>query len=520
MAAKKTGENLEEIKKRFNKAEVDAKVRSMIPYTDGWHNRFHVDAPYSLISDPNGLCKCGDTYHIFCQWNPTPINQNWHKNKSWMHTTTKDFVNYSYPELSLWPGDEYDKDGCHSGCGFVEDGKVRVFYTANCRDENYLRTVAQRFGTLQDDGSIVKEEIQVQGNPAGYTAHFRDPNFFYRNGVRYFAMAAQRMSDYPAKSSRPTNGCVLIYKEKSEGGWDLLGEVKTDYYDFGYMWECPNLLQFGDMDVLIVCPQGVPHQELKYENHCLAGYFIGHFSVDSLDMIHGKFHELDKGFDFYSPQVIANDSRHILIGWIGMPDLTDTVESAKDGWLYTLTMPRELILHEGKLRYRPVEEIKALRKSHQSIDIANTAETSAKLPKGSESDLTVTFGKARNVTVAVKWGAEKFTMSYSRDKQIMTLDRSGMKLGGNGIRKFTDGKNTDVELSTRKFKLFANLDLQFRLFVDRSAIELFLQNGEEACSLLIYPEDKEVAPVLEITADNTLEKVSGKIYELGELNYK
>ena len=164
--------------------------------------------------------------------------------------------------------------------------------------------------------------------------------------------------------------------------------------------------------------------------------------------------------------------------------------------------------------------MKALRKAYQSIDIFNSDQTSAKLAKGSESDLTITFGKARKVQIAVKWGEEKFTMSYNRDNQIMTLDRSGMKLGGNGIRKFTDGKNTDVELSVRNFKLFANLDLQFDLFVDRSAIELFLQNGEEACSLLIYPEDKNATPTLEITADNALEKVSGKIYELGALQHK
>ena len=517
--AKKSGENLEEIKKRFNKAEVDARAREAVLKGGRWHNIFHVDAPYSLISDPNGLCCCDGTYHIFCQWNPTPINQNWHKNKSWMHTATKDFVNYTMPELSLWPGDEYDKDGCHSGCGFVEDGKVRIFYTANCRDENYQRTVAQRFGTLQEDGSIVKEEIQIHCNPEGYTAHFRDPNFFYRNGIRYFAMASQRMSDYPAKSSRPVNGCVIIYKEKPEGGWECLGEVKTDYYDFGYMWECPNLMQFEDMDVLIVCPQGVHHEELKYQNHCLAGYFIGHFSVDSLDMIHGKFHELDKGFDFYSPQVIANTARHILIGWIGMPDLTDTVESAKDGWLYTLTMPRELTIHQGKVRSQPVEEMKALRKARTDVDVSNAQNIPINLPEGSETELDLTFGAARKVEIAVNWGDEKFIMAYDRNNQIFTLDRNQMKLGGKGIRPFNDGKNTDVNIGFRKFKLFANQNLNFRLFVDKSAIELFLQDGEEACSLLIYPES-DAAPVLTIDSDKPLQRVSGKVWELGKLNYK
>ncbi|MBR2733768.1 MAG: glycoside hydrolase family 32 protein, partial [Selenomonadaceae bacterium] len=440
--AKKSGETLESIKAKFDKKAVDERVRSEIPYTTRWHNSFHIDAPHSLISDPNGLCNCDGTYHIFCQWNPVPENQNWHKNKSWMHTATKDFIHYTMPELSLWPRDIHDKDGCHSGCGFVEDGKVRVFYTCNARDENYVRTVAQRFGTMEDDGSIRLDEIQISGNPEGYTAHFRDPNFFYRNGVRYFAMAAQRMSD-PAKSSRPTNGAVLIYKEKSEGGWELLGEVKTDYYDFGYMWECPNLLQFEDMDVLIVCPQGVPHQELRYQNHCLAGYFIGHFSVDSLDMIHGKFHELDKGFDFYSPQVFANEARHIMVGWVGMPDLVDKVASAEDGWLYSLTMPRELTIHQGKVRSQPVKEMEALRKERTDVDVSNEQNVPIQLPKGSESDITITFGQARKAEVAVKWGAEKFVFKYDRDTQIMTLDRNGMNLGGKGIRPFNDGKNTD-----------------------------------------------------------------------------
>ena len=91
--AKKSGENLATLKDKFNKAEVDANVRKAIPFTHYWHNAFHIDAPFSLISDPNGLCYANGVYHIFCQWNPVPQNQQWHKNKSWMHTSTKDFVN-------------------------------------------------------------------------------------------------------------------------------------------------------------------------------------------------------------------------------------------------------------------------------------------------------------------------------------------------------------------------------------------------------------------------------------------
>lgn len=499
--AKKVGENVELLKEKFNKAAVDAKVRQNMPFNHHWHNNFHVEAPFGLISDPNGLANCNGVYHIFCQWNPLGIN---HKNKSWMHTSTKDFIHYTMPELSLWPTDIHDKDGCHSGCGFVENGKLRVFYTCNSRDENYIRTVAQRFGTLQEDGSILKEEFILHGNPEGYTAHFRDPNFFYRNGKKYFAMAAQRMSD-PKKSSRPTNGATLVYAEE-DGGWKLLGEIKTDYYDFGYMWECPNILQFGDHDVLIICPQGVAHEEFQYQNHCLAGYLAGHLSLDSLEMMHGKYQELDKGFDFYSPQVFSHEGRHILVGWIGMPDLVEEIESAKEGWLYSLTMPRVLTLRQGHLYSHPAKEIKNLRLQDTKIDIdANNLDSFREdLPKSSEVELKLELGKAQKIILALNYDEEKVTLEYNRKTQTMLIDRNGMKLGGKG---------------QRKFKLFANRELAFDMYIDRTAIEIFLQYGEEVATFFVYPE-KDVSPVLTIQADGEIEELHGHIWEMDSIKFE
>ena len=333
-------------------------------------------------------------------------------------------------------------------------------------------------------------------------------------------MAAQRMSD-PAKSSRPTNGTTIIYGEKDGGGWEYLGEVKTDYYDFGYMWECPNILQFDNYDVMICCPQGVKHEEFQHQNHCLAGYFVGHLSLDSMEMMHGKFQELDRGFDFYSPQVFKDGDRYIMVGWVGMPDLVDAVESAKDGWLYCLAMPRVLTLRQGHIYSQPVEEIKALRKLDAKIDIAsdNAKEFTETLAKSAEVSLNLKFGDAKKVNVTLDWDGEKVTFDYDKKTQVMTIDRNGMKLGGKGIRKFNDGKNTDVDLGVRKFKLFASQELEFDLFVDRSAIEIFFQNGEEVATFLIYPE-KDVAPKISVTADENWSSMNGHIWEMGSLEFE
>lgn len=499
--AKKTGEKLELLKEKFSKEAVDKRVRENMPFTHYWHNRFHVEAPFGLISDPNGLAFCNGEHHIFCQWNPLTTD---HKNKSWMHTKTPDFIHYSMQELSLWPTDIHDKDGCHSGCGFVEDGKLRVFYTCNSRDEDYIRTVAQRFGTLKEDGHVEKEEIVIHGNPEGYSAHFRDPNFFYRNGERYFAMAAQRLNK-PGESSRPTNGTVLIYKEENGKNCKLLGEVKTEYRDFGYMWECPNILQFDDYDVLIMCPQGLEPEEFQYQSHCQAGYLVGHFSIDSLEMLHGKFQELDHGFDFYSPQVFRHEGRHILVGWIGMPDLVNEIESAKEGWLYSLTMPRVLTLRQGRIYSAPVEELKALRKEETEIELDTNKVDFMKetLPKTAEVILDIKTGEAKNFEIALNYGEEKTVITYDKNTQVMIIDRNGMKLGGKG---------------QRKFKLYVNEELSFRMFVDRTAIEIFLQHGEDVATFFVYPE-KDVAPELTIKSDKEMAEVHGTIWELDSIKF-
>ena len=329
------------------------------------------------------------------------------------------------------------------------------------------------------------------------------------------------MSDYPAKSSRPTNGATIIYAEKDGGGWECLGEVKTEYYDFGYMWECPNILQFGDYDVMVCCPQGVTHKELEHQNHCLAGYFVGHLSLDSMEMMHGKFQELDRGFDFYSPQVYQHEGRYIMVGWIGMPDLTDKIESAKDGWLYSLTMPRVLTLRQGHIYSQPVEEIKALRNLENKIDIdsANVKDFAETLPKSSEVALNFGLGNAKKINVTLDWDGEKVTFDYDKKTQIMTIDRNGMKLGGKGIREFHDGKNTDVDLGVRRFKLFASQELNLDMFIDHTAVEVFFQNGEEVATFLIYPE-KDVAPKISVTADENFANISGHIWEMNSIQYE
>ena len=477
----------------FDKKAIDLKVKEGLPFNHHWHNQFHLEMPFGLINDPNGLTKLGDTYHIFFQWNPLGVV---HKNKCWAHTTTKDFINYTTPELSLWPTDVHDKDGCYSGCGLTENGTVRVLYTCNSKDPNNIRTSAQRFGTLLGDGHVEKDDIIIPDNPSGYTAHFRDPNVFTVDGVRYLVIGVQRKNE---------TGTALVYREAGEGDqWDLLGELKTDYKKFGYMWECPGLVKFDDdYWALIFSPQGLEEEEFQYQNIFQAGYIAGRLSLDSLELIHGKFEELDKGFDFYAPQVFNGLDKNIMLGWMGMPDKDDEYPTGDEGWKFSLTMPRMLTLKQGRIFSQPAEEMKELRKD--SIDINDSAATAItkQLSAGSESDLKFKLNDAKQISLTLKYGDEQTDITFDKKTQAVTIDRSGMKLGGRG---------------KRRFKVYADKTFNVQLFVDRTAIEVFFQDGEQAASFFVFPKE-DVKPELIISSDAPVE-IKGKIYELGAFNFE
>ena len=491
----------------ISKKSIDAKVRASLPLNHKWHNNFHLEAPFGLINDPNGLAYLDGKYHVFYQWNPIGCE---HKNKCWGHVTTEDFVNYSAHELSMWPSDEYDKNGCYSGSGFAENGKVRLLYTNNAKDSEGNRLATQRIATLLEDGSVSKDEIIVSQPAEGYTPHYRDPYYFKLDGSEYIVIGAQRKNETGAVViyRRDQKGCFPLANEK----WSFMGELKTDYTDFGYMWECPGILQLKDendgkvKEVLMFCPQGLEAEEYQYQNKFQSGYVVGNIDLGKMHMNHGKFVELDKGFDFYAPQVLNRDGRYILFGWMGMPD-NDFEYVSKDlpekGWVFSLTMPRELTLKDDHVYSAPVKELEALRAGNEKHEAKDVNDVQWDLPKTAEVELDIELGDAGVVSFELAFGEEKLVFNYDRKLQVMMMDRNGMELGGKGIRTF---------------KLPAQDKLNLHLFIDKGAVEAFFQDGYTVASTLIYKKE-DVAASLKINADKSLVSALANVYGLGAYSY-
>lgn len=445
-----------------------------------WKNNFHFDAPFGLINDPNGLSYYNGEYYIFFQWNPYGCE---HKYKHWGVTKTKDFKSFKVPNVALIPNNIYDKDGCYSGSGIVKNGNLELFYTGNVKDENNNRESYQCKAVMKNDGSIEKLGPVIHKIPNGYTAHFRDPYVFEKNGKYYMILGIQ---------TKDLKGKIVIYTSDDTQNWNFEGEVKTKFNDFGFMWECPALFDLNDKDVLVISPQGLKEEEFKYQNIYQSGYIIGKFNYDNLSFLGDDFYELDKGFDFYAPQVFKDDrGRTILIGWMGLPEKEKFHSSCDEGWVFSLTMPRELTIKNNRLYQNPLSEIRELRldnilnlknKRLDNFMFSDIKENSYELY------LEIEKLKSNNIELNITLGVnEYFTIKYDFKNNECILDRNNMFLGEKGLRKF---------------KLENNNIFKLNMFVDKSAIEMFFDDGKFVASTKIYPKENESKIEIKSEKDN------------------
>lgn len=437
-----------------------------------WHNKLHLEMPKGLVNDPNGLCYHQGKYQIFFQWNPFGCE---HKHKHWTYTQTTNFINYTKPQIALAPVDKFDKDGCYSGSARSKNNKLEIIYTANLKDEQNIRYPRQVLVKQDDDGEFIKEKIIIDTVPKGYTTHFRDPYIFIKNNRSFIILGAQREN---------LTGCALIYEEIDEN-WIFRGELKTQLTDFGYMWECPNLFTIDDKDILVFCPQGLKAQKYQYQNLYQAGYLIGQFNPDTLEFTHGEFHEFDMGFDFYAPQVLVHENRHILIGWVGMPDKLQDYPTINDGWVHSLTLPRELILKNDKLYQRPISELNELNQN--TTTKINTDKIS--LSANKKLEISIPLKDISSWQGKLKFNDEYILLTYDKNTSVFTIDRNQLKLGGKGIRQFLVKAQDELNLS---------------IYIDNSIIELYLQDGEYYATFCYYPtNDNPVFDLIQNTNNCT-----------------
>ncbi|WP_160723225.1 glycoside hydrolase family 32 protein [Bacillus sp. USDA818B3_A] len=433
-----------------------------------WRQKYHIQPKYGLLNDPNGFVWYNGRYYLFYQWFPFGAV---HGMKHWFQTESADLINWENKGVALKPEFGYESHGVYSGSGFVHNQLLYLFYTGNKRDEQWNRHASQCLAIMDESGRIIKQpEPIIKRQPEGYTDQFRDPKVWKADDKFFMIVGAQR---------RNLTGCALLYQSSDLTQWTWIGEVITKEKDFGFMWECPDYFELQNQGVLLFSPQGLEPKGDAYQNIYQTGFFIGN-PLDTLTgtFEHGDFQELDAGFDFYAPQTtLSPDGRRILVGWMGLPEIEYPTDS--EGWAHCLTLPRELSIKEGKILQKPVAELELLREGKiEANKLLNNESITFEDFEGDIYELLAEFSSstAEEFGIEIRVGAnEKTVIKYHADEKKVIFDRthSGQAFG----EEFGSIRKCSTESEA----------ISFRVFVDVSSVEIFVNNGEKVFTGRIFP---------------------------------
>lgn len=436
---------------------------------------YHIMAPANWINDPNGLIQYKGEYHVFYQHHP--YDENWGP-MHWGHVKSKDCIHWEHCPVAIAPGDEFDKGGCFSGSAVDNNGELTLIYTGHNYIDEEQNTFyeTQNIAVSKDGVTFEKYENNpvIAEPPADSIHHFRDPKVWKHEDKWYMVVG---------NSTKDNIGRVILYTSPDLRKWDYVGVLATSKCELGYMWECPDFFKLGDKYVLSFSPQGIEKKDGKYPNLFQTGYIVGDYDYSNNKFEHGTFNEFDNGHDFYAVQTFLDDKgRRIAIGWMDMWE--SDMPTKKDGWCGALTLPRELTLSsDNKIMMNPVEELKTLREEcilqEENIDVYENKSYELKTNERM-MELNITFDlsefDADKVGVKIK-GSEEEELSLNYNKDISELILECSKCG----------KNKD---GARKAILNKQEEFSLRIFIDRSSVEVFVNNGEATMTSRIYPKNK------------------------------
>ena len=457
--------------------EFEARYGPHIP--DGERPVFHATPAIGWMNDPNGLSLYRGEFHLFFQYHP--YSNEWGP-MHWGHLKSRDFLRWERLPVALAPDEDYDAFGCFSG-GAVElpDGRQVLMYTGVRRGHNadgYLQDIQTQCLAVGDGVNFKK----YPGNPVltgenlpegGSTIDFRDPKIWREEDGSYRAAIGNRTGD--------GSGAILLYRSEDCFHWEFVRTLDRSCNRYGRMWECPDFFPLDGRQVLLVSPQEMDPEGLEFHTGNGTVCLIGSCEPGSGDFVRQYVQAIDYGLDFYAPQTLRTaDGRRVMIAWM-QNWASAGAKPSNCRWFGQMTLPRELSVRGGRLYQVPVRELERYRgKCVTYTGVPVSGETSLPGVRGRVLDLTVTVrpdgsGPCRWFCIRVaKDGPYETLIRYRPGDGVLKLDRT------------RSGLPHDI-VHTRKFAVRpGDGAIKLRIILDRFSVEVFVNDGEQAASTVIY----------------------------------
>lgn len=441
---------------------------------------YHHTPVYGWMNDPNGMFYKDGVFHLYFQYNP--YGSMW-GNMTWGHSTSTDLTHWTYEGTAIVP-DAWgaifsgscvvDKDNT---AGFGK-GAVVAFYTS-AKSTPWGDIQSQSMAYSLDNG---KTFIKYEHNPilTSTERDFRDPKvFWYAPGKHWVMMLAvgQEMQIY-------SSGNLKEWKKESS-----FGAMQGAH---GGVWECPDLVEVAvegskEKKWVLICNlnPGGPF------GGSAAQYFVGSF--DGKKFVNESPTQtkwLDWGKDNYATVTWSNApaGRCIALGWMSNWQYANNVPTTQ--YRSANTLARDLTLYrvggELYLKSKPSPEIKKARAEEKKIptfEVKGNYEVASLLAdnKGAyEIEMTIeNKGTSKIDFSLMNEKGEKVAMYYDVVRKQFVMDRSA-----SGIVGFSRDFPAVTVAPVR------NTDqIHLRLFIDRSSVEAFGEEGEYVMTNLVFPAE-------------------------------
>lgn len=444
---------------------------------------YHHTPAYGWMNDPNGMFYKDGVYHLYFQYNP--YGSVW-GNMHWGHSTSTDLMHWKFEGCAIVP-DAWGaifSGSCvvdhENTAGFGKEAVV-AFYTS-AKSTPWGDIQMQSMAYSLDNG---KTFTKYEGNPILTSSEkdFRDPKvFWYAPGKHWVMILAvgQHMEIYSSVNLKE-------WKKESE-----FGAMQGAH---GGVWECPDLVEIPiegtrEKKWVLICNlnPGGPF------GGSAAQYFVGSF--DGKKFVNESPTQtkwMDWGKDNYATVTWNNapDGRCITLGWMSNWQYANNVPTRQ--YRSANTLARDLTLYrEGQelyLKSTPSSEVKKARGKKVSIPSFKVSEKHEMVnlfeEKQGAYEVEIVIQNAGASKIAfclLNDKGEKVSMYYDLNRKQFVMDRSE-----SGKVDFSKDFPAVTVAPVNVDK-----ELTLRLFVDRSSIEAFGEDGKFVMTNLVFPSQPYV----------------------------
>lgn len=418
-----------------------------------YKNHYHLEPPRGLLNDPNGLTYFQGNYYVFHQWNRFDPN---HSYKEWGLFTSNDLLRWKHQGSALLPDSEKDLSGVYSGSAIVIDDKMHLFFTGNSKIDGSRRSLQCQ--AISEDGKTFQKINSHIETPEEFTEHHRDPKIWSDPNGYHMIVGSQTKNGY---------GAIAYYQSIDCKEWDYQGIFYTSE-DLEQMAECPDYFELDGESLLLVCPQ---QRDLERDTDIssYSAYYMGSLR-DNEFYPKTNIRPVDDGFDFYAPQTFLDPKgRRLMWAWMSRMNSKEEADcpTREFDYLHCLTMPRELRVIDGKLYQLPLKEILQKRKKIESLETVHYESEEL----AAQSVIDMTWNKSPS-SVELALFDQNVTLEYKHQELILS-------------RKSW----SDKQVHTKTIPLKELTALQ--IFIDSSAMELFINMGEKVMSLRYFLEQEK-----------------------------